>query len=126
MQSYRRVFRYSKFLCDGVGCFESDSNDVIGKPIGVSLDHRKAILAIGSENEHRAVGAHPMILEKKHDILDLFLLQPTALDLSDADLADATDQKQLADVMFKNGECIGSEDAHNLFGQGWAYALDQA
>ena len=47
-------------------------------------------------------------------------------DLSDADLADAADQKQLADVMLKNGECICSEDADDLFGQGWAYALDQA
>ena len=76
----KAIFVDSHLLGNGICCFEADSPDIVGQTIGIFLNDRNAVTAIGLKNLRRMGSADLMTLQKEHDILDLLLLLPAAFD----------------------------------------------
>ena len=79
-QTDKFAFVNPHLLCNGIRCLKSNSPDVICKPVWVLLYDCNALTSIRLENLCRMRGADLMTLQKKHDILDLFLLLPACFD----------------------------------------------
>ena len=66
-----------------------------------------------------------MILQKQHNIFDLFLLLPALFDLPDPLLADSFYFLQTKDLALDHIQCIHAKQAYNTFGKFRSNTLDQ-
>ena len=71
-----RRLRDPQPLRDLIGAPEADAADVAGQTVGVLADDLHGIGAVGLEDPDRSGGAHPMAVEKEHDLPDGLLIRP--------------------------------------------------
>ena len=122
----RGVFgRKPQRLGDPVCGFETDAIDISCQAIGIGLHNVQGFIAILFINLDRQVGAHPMTVQEKHDLLDLLLLFPGGGDQPGPFGTDIRHFTQAPGLCFDHFQGLLAKMLHDALRQARANPTDQ-
>ena len=109
-----------------IGGAEADTANIAGEPIGILLDQRNGVGAIGLVDADRPRRADAMALQKHHDLTDDLLVGPAGRDAVEPDLADAFNLQETVRRGLDHIEHRLAEGGNQALGEMRANPLDQA
>ncbi len=114
--TYQCIFRDTDFLCDPVSNDKTNAKYVACQPIRVFPHNPDGILTVLFEYLRAIAGAHPVSLEKDHNIPDLSLIFPCLADHLEPLLANPFHTEKIFRTMFNDLQGLVTEPLYQTPG----------
>ena len=124
-QADKFFFFNSHFFRNHICRLKTNPPDIIGQAVRIFFNNIDAFAAIGLINFGGVGSADFVALQKKHDILDLFLVLPAFFDPVYADFSDSFYVKQGIRIFFDHIQCVLPEFLDNTLCKFGPYAFYQ-